>query len=112
MNSRRFSWSNCICRPSQGLPWQHTALARIKLGAHCSAGFDPAHDRSGSNSAFQRIFAAAIGNDRFGSALVQVFAQLGAIVGCRASVSAASLCKRGALRSGNCALHLRSTGWR
>jgi hypothetical protein len=61
MNSRRFSWSNCICRPSQGLPWQHTALARIKLGAHCSAGFDPAHDRSGSNSAFQRSSLRRLG---------------------------------------------------
>ena len=39
MNSRRFTRSNCICCPSQGLPWHHTALARIKLGAHCSAGF-------------------------------------------------------------------------
>jgi hypothetical protein len=39
MNSRRFTRSNCICCPSEGLPWQHTALARIKLGAHCSAGF-------------------------------------------------------------------------
>ena len=50
MNSRRFSWSNCICRPSQGLPWQHTALARIKLGLIAVQDFDPAHDRSGSKT--------------------------------------------------------------
>ena len=49
-----FQSSNCICRPSQGLPWQHTALARIKLGAHCSAGSDPAHDRSGSFASLRR----------------------------------------------------------
>jgi hypothetical protein len=27
MNSRRFNRSNFICCSSQGLPWQHTALA-------------------------------------------------------------------------------------
>jgi hypothetical protein len=56
---------------------------------------------------------AAIWNDQLGSALVQVFAQQRYRRLCRrASVSTASLCELGALRPGNRALHLRSTGWR
>jgi hypothetical protein len=39
--------------PQSGTSWQHTALARIKLGLIAVRDFDPAHDRSSADFAYR-----------------------------------------------------------